>query len=396
VPSRILWAPEAGKHGSRIERAEWHHGTDYESLYTHGWQTRVLRRCARVWATFIRPLRATGGVTVVERVSLTDIMLAKELTEQTRDLALAIAAVDRTPSSGGEPTEPPAKRKQQRSPQAAATSTQRALGIVALGALLVGGVTVLTSHAKSHSGLATAAGTSNVAELDPSKVWPAGTCLGIEPASGHPTGVPVDCSAPHAEEITGAANLAAAWPGPPPSQADQDAFIRNACTRATDAYLAPIALNTTGLTMIYNTVPLASWVAGSRQVSCGIGAPLGGDRGSATLTGNAKGRLLIDGVAPVARPAAHDAKPGPADQLQDPTSTTSSPAPTTTSSPAPTTTSSAAPTTTSNLPPPPASPSPSEDPDAGQVDAGQVIEIPGLAPITLPRPGPPPPPPPGE
>jgi hypothetical protein len=364
---------------------------------------------------------------------------------------MAIAAIDRRPSSGAEPTEPPAKRERQRHPPTPATSTQRALAIVALGGLRVGGVTVLTSQPRSHSGSAPAAGkstvgvdnarsgdclswpkdspgaahvvpcagehlfevaasvamrdsqqpcqlavqrylgsrydpngkfaigvlwsgastgpqsaardlpcglqlpgpdgkpisfTGTVAELDQSKVWPAGTCLGIE--SGQPTGVPVDCSAPHAEEIAGTANLAAAWPGPPPSQADQDVFIRDACTRATDAYLAPIALNTTGLTMIYNTVPPASWVAGNREVSCGIAAPLG-DRGSATL----------DGVAPASPPQV-------------------SPAPPTTPSPPP-------------PPPPSASPSPSEDPNAPQ-----VIEVPGLAPITLARALPPPPPPPGE
>jgi hypothetical protein len=389
-------------------------------------------------------------------------MLSTEPTEQTRDLAMAIAAIDRRPSLGSEPTKREKPRWKQRSPLAAATSTQRALAIVALGGLLIGGVTVLTSSAGSRSA---SAGTSNVAvdnarsgdclswpndspsearvvscsvahlfevaasvdmrdseqpcqlavqrylgsrydpngrftigvlwsgdstgppsdgrrllcglqlpgsdgkpiaftgkvaELDQSKVWPAGTCLGIEPTSGQPTGIPVDCSLPHAEEITGAANLAAAWPGPPPAHTDEDAFIRDACTQATDAYLSPIALSTTGLTMMYNTVPLASWIAGSRQASCGIGVPLG-DRSSATLVGSAKGELLINGV-PVS--------------TRQPSAT-----PTTTSSPSPSA------TTTSSPPPPPPSTSPSADPDDPQ-----VIEIPGLAPFTLPRAGPPPPP----
>jgi hypothetical protein len=415
-------------------------------------------------------------------------MLSTEPTQQTRDLAMAVAAIDRRPSSGPEPTEPPAKRerprRKQRSPLAAATSTQRALAIVALGALLIGGVAVLTSPAGSHSG---SAGTANVAvdsarsgdclswpedspseagvvscnaahlfevaesvdmrdsqqpcqlavqrylgsrydpngrftigvlwsgasagpqsgdrrllcglqlpggdgkpiaftgkvvDLDQSKVWPAGTCLGIEPTSGQPTGIPVDCSVPHAEEITGAANLAAAWPGPPPAPADEDAFIGDACTRATDAYLWPIALNTTGLTMMYNTVPLASWTAGSRQASCGIGAPLG-DRGSAMLIGSAKGRLLINGV-PVSTP-----QPSP-----PPTTTSSpSPSPTTTTTPSPSP--SPSPTTTPSPPPPPPPPSASVSPSADP-DAAQVIEIPGVGPLTLPRVGPPPPPPPGD
>jgi hypothetical protein len=373
-------------------------------------------------------------------MSLMDMMLSTEPTEQTRDLARAIAAIDRRPSSSGQPIEPPAERTQPRRPSTPAVSTRRALAIIALGGLLIGGVTVLTSHTTSLSGSANAADTPNgavdnarsgdclswpkdspsaahvvpcrdehlfevagsgemhdsqqpcqpavqrylgnrydpngkftisvlwpdvstgtqsaarhvlcglqlpgpdgkpiaftgiVAELDQSKVWPAGTCLGIE--SGQPTGVPVDCSAPHAQEITGTANLAAAWPGTPPSEADQDAFIRDACTRATDAYLSPVTLNTTGLTMIYNTVPSVSWMAGSREVSCGIAGPMG-DRGSATLTGAAKGRLLINGAEPASTPQ-------------------TSPAP----APSP--------------PPPSASPLPSEDPD---------------------DPLPPPPPPPGE
>jgi putative regulator of septum formation len=483
-----------------FRRVEWHYCTDCARLYPHGWQTRVLRRCARVCAVSVRPQRASALVTVT-RVSLTDIMLSTEPTEQTRDLAMAIAAIDRKPSSSRGPTEPPAKRKRprrkQRSQLAAASSTQRALAIVALGALLIGGVTVLTSSTGSHSGFAyrsnaavdnarsgdclswpkdspgearavscavahlfevassvdmrdsqqpcqlavqrylgsrydpdgrftigvlwSGASTGpqsgdrhllcglqlpgrdgkpiafmgKVAELDQSKVWPAGTCLGIEPTSGQPTGIPVDCSVPHAEEITGAANLAEPWPGAPPAQADEDAFIRDACTRATDAYLWPIALDTTGLTMIYNTVPLASWNAGSRQASCGIRAPLG-DPGSAMLIDSAKGRLLINGV-PVNTP---EPSPPPtiASSPSPPPTTTSSPSPspTTTSSPSPspTTTSSRSPTTTPS-PSPTTTPSPSPSPSADP-DAPQVIEIPGLGPFTLPILRPPPPPPPGE
>ncbi len=35
-----------------------------------------------------------------------------------------------------------------------------------------------------------------VAEIDQSKVWPAGTCLGIDPPTNQPTDIPVDCGAP--------------------------------------------------------------------------------------------------------------------------------------------------------------------------------------------------------
>jgi len=51
-----------------------------------------------------------------------------------------------------------------------------------------------------------------VADVDQSKVWPAGTCLGIDPSTNQPTDIPVDCAAPHAMEVTGAVNLAEKFP----------------------------------------------------------------------------------------------------------------------------------------------------------------------------------------
>ena len=144
--------------------------------------------------------------------------------------------------------------------------------------------------------------TGRVAELDQSKVWPAGTCLGIDPATNQPTDTPADCSAPHAMEVTGAVNLAEKFPGGLPPEPDQDAFIKDACTRITDAYLAPVQLRDTTLTLIYSTVSLPSWNAGSRQVSCSIGATLG-NGGWATLINGAKGPLLINGQPPIPPPA---------------------------------------------------------------------------------------------
>jgi hypothetical protein len=90
-----------------------------------------------------------------------DMMLSTESTEQTRDLALAIAAIDRRRSSDGKPVGPAADRKQPRRPPTSAKSTRRALAIMALGGLLIGGVTVLTSHATPHSRSANAAETPN-------------------------------------------------------------------------------------------------------------------------------------------------------------------------------------------------------------------------------------------
>lgn len=140
-----------------------------------------------------------------------------------------------------------------------------------------------------------------VAEIDQSKVWPAGTCLGIDPTTNQPTDIPVDCAAPHAMEVTGAVNVAEKFPGELPPEPQQDSFIKDACTRMTDAYLAPIELRSTTLTLIYSTISLPSWSAGSHQVSCSIGATLG-NGGWSTLLNSAKGPLLINGQPPVPPP----------------------------------------------------------------------------------------------
>jgi len=149
--------------------------------------------------------------------------------------------------------------------------------------------------------------TGAVADLDQSKVWPAGTCLGIEPSTNQPNDAPVDCSAPHAMEVTGTANLAEKFPDVLPGETDQDAFIKEVCNQLTDAYLAPVQLRDTTLTLIYSTVLLPSWTAGSRQVSCSIGATLG-NGGWATLINTAKGPLLINGQPPFPPPSIPEAR----------------------------------------------------------------------------------------
>jgi predicted heme/steroid binding protein len=140
-----------------------------------------------------------------------------------------------------------------------------------------------------------------VSDVDQSKVWPAGTCLGIDPSTNQPTDIPVDCAAPHAMEVTGAVNLAEKFPQALPPEPEQDGFIKDACTRMTDAYLAPIQLRSTTLTLIYSTISLPSWAAGSHQVSCSIGATLG-NGGWSTLLNSAKGPLVINGQPPIAPP----------------------------------------------------------------------------------------------
>ena len=140
-----------------------------------------------------------------------------------------------------------------------------------------------------------------VADVDQSKVWPAGTCLGIDSTTNQPIDVPVDCAAPHAMEVTGTVNLAEKFPGALPGEPDQDGFIKDSCTKMTDAYLAPVKLRTTTLTLIYPTLTLSSWSAGTREVACNVGATLG-NGGWATLVNSARGPLLINGQPPVPPP----------------------------------------------------------------------------------------------
>mgnify|MGYP002655098881 FL=1 len=78
--------------------------------------------------------------------------------------------------------------------------------------------------------------------------------------------------------------------------------IKGVCNQLTDAYLAPTQLRDTTLTLIYSTVSLPSWNAGSRQVSCNIGATLG-NGGWATLINTAKGPILINGQPPIPPPS---------------------------------------------------------------------------------------------
>ena len=140
-----------------------------------------------------------------------------------------------------------------------------------------------------------------VADVDQSKVWPDGTCLGIDTSTNQPTDIPVDCAAPHSMEVTGTVNLLAKFPDALPPEPDQDSFIKDSCTRLTDAYLAPVQLRSTTLTLIYSTLSLPSWSSGSRQVACSIGATLG-NGGWATLLNSAKGPLRINGQPPVPPP----------------------------------------------------------------------------------------------
>ena len=102
----------------------------------------------------------------------------------------------------------------------------------------------------------------HVAQTDQSKVWPAGTCLGIDATTNQPTDDPVDCAAPHAIEITGTVNVGEEFPGPPPAPSAQDAYLEQACTKMADAHLSDVPLDASGLTVWYGTISPAKLAGG--------------------------------------------------------------------------------------------------------------------------------------
>jgi Septum formation len=272
-----------------------------------------------------------------------------------------------------------------------------------------------------------------IADLDQSRVWPVGTCLGIDDASHRSTDVPAECAKPHALEVAGAVNLAARFPGGFPAEPEQQAFLADGCAKAAEAYLAPRKLREAGVAVNYETVSPASWAAGSRQVSCDVGTRRGD--GWAPVVGSVRqpptdlpvvqsppaapppeepptfeDAPTVDArppvtVAPETQPpsvaptSAPTSEPSPAPSSEPPPAPSSEPTPAPTSEP----TSTAAspqplgpppgpPQSTSAAPPPPP-PSPPTSEAAGPPPG--VIEIPGMAPITLPWLAPPPPAPAG-
>lgn len=234
-----------------------------------------------------------------------------------------------------------------------------------------------------------------IADLDQSKVWPAGTCLGID-ASNRSTDIPVDCTAPHTLEVTGAVGLAERFPGARPSDADQRAFINETCTRTADAYLAPATLAQSGLSLGYETLSPTSWAAGSRQVSCSIGRPAA--QGWTVANSSARNLSPADLPPPAAPPAPIPvvAPPAPAPPpvyeeplIPVPTEVPPSPEP---PAATPTTTETAAPTTTATAPATTPAPEPTLGPAPGPANPPSentgpppgIIELPGLPAITLP------------
>jgi hypothetical protein len=138
----------------------------------------------------------------------------------------------------------------------------------------------------------------------------------------------VDCGLPHALEITGTADLSTVFGQAAPSTAAQDAVVRDACGAATAAYLSPVTLDATGLSVRYQPIDAAGWAAGSRRVACRIGSPTP-DGGWARLVRSAKNGVRIDGQLPgplpspvqppppveAAAPTTESAEPSPAEEV---------------------------------------------------------------------------------
>jgi hypothetical protein len=157
-------------------------------------------------------------------------------------------------------------------------------------------------------GIASATFKGRVVDQDQSRVWPTGTCLGIR--DGQTTEVAVQCALPHALEITGTIDLSTVFDGAAPSITAQDAVVRDACGAATSAYLSPVDLEATSLTLRYQPIEATGWAAGSRRIACRIGSAKP-DGSWATLLGNAKTDVLIDGQPAATQPS--PAEPPPAD-----------------------------------------------------------------------------------
>ncbi|WP_083862842.1 septum formation family protein [Gordonia soli] len=145
-----------------------------------------------------------------------------------------------------------------------------------------------------------------VADQDQSFQWVPGTCVGID-ENRKPT-YPVNCTEKHAFQTTGIVDLAPRfgdrvsgkpWPG----AAAQNTFLQSVCPVQTERFLGgKDKLEKTTLNVQWSVISEVSWLAGSRKVVCYVGLP---DRGGfATLVGDARSTLLINGKVPVPPPAA--------------------------------------------------------------------------------------------
>ncbi|MDF0530810.1 septum formation family protein [Tsukamurella sp. 8F] len=143
--------------------------------------------------------------------------------------------------------------------------------------------------------------TGKVADQDQSVAWPVGTCVGVSP-QGQAT-APVDCSEPHAFEVTGDIDMAGQFGGPNaswPTLQTQETYLAKQCPALTNTWFgASDGLRKSSLQLQWTKLAQPSWSAGSRKVICFIGSSSKTTRGFAPLTGSAKsGDLLIAGKKP--------------------------------------------------------------------------------------------------
>ncbi|NDK92050.1 septum formation family protein [Gordonia desulfuricans] len=145
-----------------------------------------------------------------------------------------------------------------------------------------------------------------VADQDQSFQWPAGTCIGIDPQTRRVATPPtaVNCSEPHAFQTTGIVDLAPRfgdqtsgrpWPG----EKEQNAYLTTICPGQAERFVGgKKKLEDTTLNVQWSVISEPRWLAGSRKVVCYLGLP---DRGGfATLVGDARATVLINGKLPVA------------------------------------------------------------------------------------------------
>ncbi|WP_280825652.1 septum formation family protein [Mycobacterium sp. OTB74] len=218
-----------------------------------------------------------------------------------------------------------------------------------------------------------------IAGQDQSRTWPPGTCLGIDPQTNSPTSAAVDCSEPHSLEVVGMVNLGERFAGTP-SDADQQAELGEQCTQLAKAYLAPKTLSATGWEVTYHAITPTSWAAGSRQASCSLGPET-----PEAVTGSVKSHATAPGFTeePTATPTTSTSAPHRTTTETTTAPTVSAPA-TTATAPATTT----APVTATTAPAPVQNPAQSPTTQVLNGPPGglpqQVIQIPGLPPVTVP------------
>ncbi|MEV6770961.1 septum formation family protein [Nocardia sp. NPDC051030] len=151
---------------------------------------------------------------------------------------------------------------------------------------------------KTSTGDASIPSTGSVRDVDQSKVYETGSCVGINRSLPSD---PVDCTKPHTYEMISTVDLSTHFNGGPPNKDDQDQFMAQQCANDSTSYLgSPDAIRNKTLTVFFDYVDARSWLTGSRSLNCMIGK--GADQGFSAITGSARGEILIDGQAPVPPP----------------------------------------------------------------------------------------------